>query len=167
MRVREAEDEDIPRVAWLHVRIWEEVYRGILADEFLNDITVKKRGEQWRDFISRPGSHNLFVAEKENEIVGFVSCGPARCEELGEEFPGELYTIYVKSSHWREGIGEALFRRAERHLEQAGLFPFYLWVLAELEGSRDFYESMGGEIIRERKAEIGGREHRDLAFGWK
>ena len=171
IRVRKAKKQDIIEVAELHVKIWEEVYRGVLDDEFLDKITVGERNKQWRKFLENKGERELFLAEvrKQNKakIAGFVACGPARDENFEQNFPGEIYTIYVDKKYWRQGIGSELFSLAKNFLQKKGLFPFYLWVLKELTDSRKFYESMGGEIAAEEITKIGRYEHEDLIYAWE
>ena len=57
--VREADIEDAPAVAGIHVRAWLAAYRGLMPDEWLDGVTVKQRTQSWREILAGardPGS---------------------------------------------------------------------------------------------------------------
>jgi len=51
MIIRKAKISDIPELAKVHVDSWRTTYQGIVSNEFLRDLSYKKREEQWRGFL--------------------------------------------------------------------------------------------------------------------
>ncbi len=48
LRIREAGPKDAEAIANVHVRAWQEAYRGQLTDDYLDGLTVEDRLEQHR-----------------------------------------------------------------------------------------------------------------------
>ncbi|MGD0613682.1 MAG: hypothetical protein ABSB41_19470 [Anaerolineales bacterium] len=51
-------------------------------------------------------------------------------------------------------------------LEQVGLTSLLIWVLAA-NPARKFYESLGGQFLREKEIEIGDQRQVEVAYGWQ
>ncbi len=64
IHIRRAIKDDIPGIAKVHVDSWKTTYKGIFADEILDNIAYEKREKQWEDIIRKEGNHQFrFVAE--------------------------------------------------------------------------------------------------------
>ena len=68
---------------------------------------------------------------------------------------GWLYTVAVRRSHWRAGIGTMLVREAERRLAQLGCAKVNLQVRAENAAVAAFYRGLGYEV--EERVSMGKR----------
>jgi ribosomal protein S18 acetylase RimI-like enzyme len=130
--IRSATSADAAAVARVQVRTWQQAYAHLFPSEKLASHSLEKRTEQWRRWPP-------VVAERNGEIVGFVSVGPSRDEDAD----GELYAIYVDPDHWRTGIGRELLRAGEQRLRQLGETEVVLWVFKDNPGARAFYEAAG------------------------
>jgi GNAT superfamily N-acetyltransferase len=164
-RIRKAVPEDAAGIARAHVASWQSAYRGLIADEVLDGLSVERRTEFWYNILSnedRPSFH--FVAENENGIAGFVSAGPER--EDDPHYKGEVNAIYLHPSAWRQGIGRKLMHAAAQELLAHGFNNMLLWVLRDNTPSRKFYEALGGKVLREKPIEIGGRTLIEVAYGY-
>jgi GNAT superfamily N-acetyltransferase len=85
-----------------------------------------------------------------------VALGP--CRDEGAAGLGEVEALYVLPGRWRSGIGSALLSVAERRLVDRGFTEAALWVLAENQRGRRFYEATGWRPDGGVKTlEIGGR----------
>ena len=127
----ETEDE-IRGKAFVHWKSWQESYRGIVDDGYLDRMTLaqcEEKAFRWRD--------NLFVAKDGGRVVGFVGYGKAR----EEADAGEVFAIYVLEEYQKRGVGYALMRRALSLLE--GCRVVYVWLLKDNEKARRFYERVG------------------------
>jgi ribosomal protein S18 acetylase RimI-like enzyme len=124
--IRPATAEDAEATARVHVESWAAAYT-------LNGPSLEQRLDQHRRFPP------TFVAEIDGKIVGFVGVGPSRDPDA----EGELYTIYVLSDHWREGVGRALIRAGEERMRELGYCNVVLWVLDGNSPAQSFYESAG------------------------
>jgi len=143
--IRQAVEADAGAIAALHIRSWQSAYRGQLPDHFLDslDHELGRRTEFWRTHISMVSSakHEIWAADLEACVNGFVALGPARDTE--SEATGELYAIYVNPDRWDQGLGSALLAHATGRLTALGYSAAILWVLESNTRARRFYERAG------------------------
>jgi ribosomal protein S18 acetylase RimI-like enzyme len=164
--IRDAQPDDVPGLARVHVDCWRTTYRGIVPDDYLAKLNYDDSESRWRRILGDAGSTSLvYVALDDNEtVIGFVSGGPARPESYG--FTGEVYAIYLLKEFQRSGIGGAMLSAATRSLAGHGFDSLLIWVLTENPSCR-FYESMGGVLVAEKKVLIGGTELDEVGYGWR
>ncbi|HEY4999263.1 MAG TPA: GNAT family N-acetyltransferase, partial [Usitatibacter sp.] len=65
----------------------------------------------------------------------------------------------------RRGVGRELVRACARHFVRRGIFGLYLWVL-KANRARLFYETLGGEPVREKIERLGQHDFAEIAYGW-
>jgi GNAT superfamily N-acetyltransferase len=142
--VRRAGPDDARAIAEIVVSGWQTTYRGILADEFLDSLRVDARETAWREMLGRDadGGTPAWVAERSGRLVGFVSSGPSRDEDVPRS-AAEIYAIYVLPQSWRQGLGSSLLETAVEHWQGGGAHALVLWVFEANERARSFYEAMG------------------------
>ena len=142
LTVRPATLADADEIGRVQVETWRAAYTGLMPDEVVASFDVEARQRLWREGLSRerrPGSA-VFVAEKDDQVVGFVSVG---AWDDAEEGIGELFAIYVDSRSWGAGAGRALIERAEQSLRESGFREARLWVLEGNERAERFYRAAG------------------------
>ena len=141
MLIRLAEPEDAMAVARVHVRSWQVAYRGLLPDEYLDQLRPEDRAERY-DFASRdPLKPRTIVATEGGLIYGFATTAPSRDPDLKDH--GELFALYVEPEQWGRGIGVALVSAARAHLFGSGFRDALLWVLAGNVRAEHFYQIDG------------------------
>src|SRR5262245_54746664 len=165
MLIRRATMADVAAIARVPVESWRTTYKGLLPDDYLANLTYEQRETLWREVLSKSVDHNLvYVAEDyAGNIVGFASGGPERSGD--PVYTGEVYAIYLLERWQGQGIGRQLTITLVRQLIQQGFTSLLIWVLAE-NPSRQFYEALGGQPVRERLEMTGGIEVKDVAYGW-
>jgi len=143
--IRRAVVKDAEPIATLHIRTWQEAYRGQLPDHFLASLgqELERRIEFWKTQISTSHTNKteIWVVDKETKIEGFVAIGPAR--EGDASLTGEVYAIYVDPNRWGQGLGRKLFSHATGRLASLGYSTAVLWVLESNRRARRFYETAG------------------------
>jgi GNAT superfamily N-acetyltransferase len=141
--IRKATAEDARAVAEIHVAGWRWAYKGLVPDGLLDSLSVERREDMWRGGIARaiPG-WALFVADRDGEVLGFAGCGPCGDDDAGE-LTGEVYAIYLQPDVVGTGVGRTLFAQATEHLRAFGFQRATLWVLANNDRTRRFYEIAG------------------------
>jgi ribosomal protein S18 acetylase RimI-like enzyme len=145
---------DAEEIARVHVRCWQESYAELLPDEFLKNLSVDAKIEQWRQTVSHPQVFKR-VAREAGRIVGFVSCGPAR-EGAAKGADGEIFAIYVlKAFHGRK-IGRSLIAAAARFWLLEGGRTLIVLSMAGNTQATAFYEALGGVQVYEGSFEIAG-----------
>jgi ribosomal protein S18 acetylase RimI-like enzyme len=145
-RLRRATAGDAEAIAEIQVETWRVAYAHAFSPEFLDNLSVDERRDLWARTLSA-GTFDVFVAELEGRVAGFVSSGPAEDESA----LGELFALYVEPTGWGKGAGRALLERAERALRDAGLDTAVLWVLEDNPRARRLYEAAGWSTDGGRK----------------
>jgi GNAT superfamily N-acetyltransferase len=166
MKIRGATLPDAAQIARVHVASWRSTYRDLLPAEFLANLSYEQRTERWIQVLGAEAERNFaFVVENDpGDIVGFADSGPEREGRAG--YDGELYAIYLLEEYHGRDWGRQLFERAKADLSERGYAAMMLWVLKD-NRTRGFYERMGGVMIGEKQAEIGGTKVTEVAYGWK
>jgi ribosomal protein S18 acetylase RimI-like enzyme len=90
----------------------------------------------------------LLVAQDDGQVVGTAMAGY-------DGHRGWLYTVAVKSSHQREGVGSMLVEEAERRLAALGCGKINLQVRATNAAVTAFYRRLGYEV--EERVSMGKR----------
>jgi GNAT superfamily N-acetyltransferase len=159
--VRVATEQDAGGIAYVHVESWRTTYAGIVPEAYLASLNVAERESQWREWLKL--DVEVYVAEVEGEIVGFVGGGAIR--ESVEDFDAELFAIYLLREFQGRGIGTALVRTLALSLKTKGFRSMAVWVL-EGNSSGRFYLVSGARRIASKEIEIGGVMLPVVAYGW-
>lgn len=163
--VREAARGDAEALATVHVAAWRETYRGIVADGYLDRMSVARRAGRWRQslLVPRPGV-SILVMEDADGLAGFGMAGPQREDDRPAE--AEVYSLYLLRRVQGRGWGRRLMAMLATRMQAWGAGSLDLWVL---EGNRDavaFYERLGGIRGEARGFRIARRPVRECAFLW-
>jgi len=167
MIVRSAELTDATSIAKVNIETWKSTYKGIIEDEYLDNLSYKQREHTIKNLIINSSSNKKYVFVAEDNIygvIGFASCGMER--ENDGIFKGELYSIYILKEFQNKGIGKLLYNSAIQKLQENNLIPMIIWVLEENRQARNFYELMGGKKIKERYIHIDSQEIKEVAYGF-
>lgn len=166
VEIRKATLADASAIATVHVAAWRETYRGIVPDEFLNNLSIQRRTEQWVNLLSDENHpyHRTFVAEMDGQVIGFSNYGLP--QEKGSEFDGELFAIYILHAAHKQGLGRSLVNAVVNGLREQGHKSMMVWVLKD-NPARGFYERLGGVYLYEKPIEIGGAKLMEVAYGWR
>ncbi|NYF89270.1 GNAT family N-acetyltransferase [Tunturiibacter empetritectus] len=159
--IRVATGEDAGPIAHVHVASWQTTYAGIVPEAYLAGLKETEREASWREWLTL--DVDVFVAELEGEVVGFVSGGAIR--EPVEGFDAELFAIYLLREAQRRGIGMAFLRRLSEALKERGFASMVAWVLED-NSSGEFYSRSGGVRVASKEMEVGGVMLPVVAYGW-
>lgn len=158
IKIQPAEIWHVQLLAKIHVDSSRAAYATIYPPGHWEDTTYKSRAERFKSALQE-GSEDTYVAVEGEDVVGFVAIGPARDEDLPESV-AEIWAIYVAPMWWRKGVGSALYHFAETSLKQQGFESIVLWVLADNQPARAFYEAVGFRV--DGKAKHIKRQHKTL-----
>ena len=162
INIRDIKKEDIPQVVDIQISGWRTAYKGIIDDEYLENMNYEERIKMRQKDYKETG---FIVAEHDNEVVGF--CRYTDNMEKTPETPEvdcELRALYVKPELKHNGIGKKMFQYAVNEFKNIGKTKMVLWCLKDNVLARKFYEKMGGIIIKERLIHIGNRDYEEVAF---
>ena len=135
-------DEELCGRGYVHCTSWQEAYRGIVCDRYLDTMTVEATTARARQF-----PENTLVAKDKEKVVGFAVYGPSRDEDLMDA--GEVIAIYVLSEYYDRKIGLRLLNEAISRLKEYN--TIFVWVLEKNERAIRFYHRYGFEFDGCRK----------------
>ena len=163
MEVRPAKSIDALSIARVQVRTWQDTYRGIVSDQFLDAMTLRRAQRVYQRQIE-DGLGIWYVAAAEREqVAGFISGGPNRNGE--SIYAGEIYELYVLRQYQRQGLGRQLTAAFSEQLDHKGLHSLSVWVLERNPGRR-FYEKINGVYLDSRRIHFAGAMLKAAAYGW-
>lgn len=135
-------DEELRGRGYVHCTAWQEAYRGIVCDAYLDSMTV---GATTARALKFP--ENTLVAKDREKVIGFAVYGPSRDEDLPDA--GEVIAIYVLSGYYGRRIGYRLMNEAFSRLREYR--TVYVWVFEKNERAIRFYHRYGFESDGHRK----------------
>ena len=152
--IRPATVEDVTAIAEVHVSTWQSAYKGLLADELLQSLSIARRKQGWQAIITEAATA-VIVAEVTGQVVGFSNFGASR-DSNASPTVAEIYAIYLLAAYWGEGIGKVMMQASLRELAKRSFRSTTLWVLETNQRTIDFYTGMGFSLDGEAKVEQWG-----------
>jgi GNAT superfamily N-acetyltransferase len=152
--VRPARVEDAGQMARVHVRCWQETYRGVMPDAVLDDPGFPAARERmWTRVLTdeRYRQNRVAVAEREGELAGIAMSGPP--EDLTAGWMRQLYVLYVYAACHGTGAGPGLLEAVIDPADSAAL-----WVADPNPRAQAFYRKHGFVADGTAQVEDGVRE---------
>lgn len=144
--IRRRTKEDCKAIAHVVTVGWNETYKGIVPDYFLEELKTNEE-ERANNMLSKFDENNnhQFVLEINNEVVGFVNFGASEDDEYK---CGEIFALYIISKYKGLGLGKKLVEAATKELKEMG---FNSMIIACLKGnpSNEFYKHIGGAYVKD------------------
>jgi len=162
---RKATTADTAAVAEVLVSSWKESFVGVVADSFLDGLTVEAQSERLRTRLSgTDNSYRMFVAELSGgRVAGFADTGRPRDDVA---YDAELYSIFLLHEFQGKGIGGRLFDMVKQFLLERGKTSMYLRAL-EQSPYRPFYDKLGGRVISKIRLKLDNIEVDAVLYGWE
>ena len=155
--IRQANKLDSYNIAKLIIAGWQTAYKGLIDDNFLNNMSVEIMTKNWEINIeSQNEVNNIYVYEESNKILGIIRFG--KPDDSSSNYNAEIHVLYVEPSLKRNGIGSRLFAFAKSYFVNKNTTDMIIWCLQTNLPSIKFYEKMGGKIVATRKAVINNIE---------
>ena len=160
--IRDVNFEDLRRVSEIVVESWKTAYRGIVADEYLESLTVDQNYQKRLNDYTDGG---FVVAEINNEVVGFCRY---RFENAYEDkFPDvdcELCALYVKSAYKGNGVGKKIINYVMNDFKEKGYKKMILWCFKDNYPARMFYEKIGGIYGSEGIITRSEKDYKEVSY---
>ena len=145
--IRRRKKEDCPSIANVVTIAWNETYKGIVPEYFLEELknNEKERAERMINNFDENNNHQ-FVLEIDDKVVGFVNFGPSEDQEFTN--CGEIIALYIISKYKGNGFGKKLVEAATSELKEMGHDKM---IIACLKGNptNEFYKHIGGKYIKD------------------
>jgi len=165
LKIRRAEIGDEKPLAQVHIKSWQETYKGLIPQSYLENLPSEQeeRTQNWARAIKK-SDRWIWVAEVSGEIVVFCLFGPPRDKDR-EGFI-ELGAIYLLAAHKSQGIGYKLLSDGFKMMSSLGYAKAYCWVL-DGNPTINFYQRTGAKHLGQTKLdEIAGQQFKELAMEW-
>lgn len=163
MQIRRAKLDDAQSIAKVHVDSWRTTYKGIIPNDFLNNLSYEQRTELWKKNITRKDNYVVIVENNEGQILGFADAW--KRENNVEENSVDLTSMYLLEKHQGKGIGKKLFKELFEYFKQKGYEKIFVEVLEENK-TRFFYEYYGAKLVKKVQIKIGGKILNELTYEW-
>ncbi len=106
--IRIAEKEDLPAIVAIHNQAIDRPYTNAYTGAFNIDERIT-----W--FDEHKGNCPIYVAEVNNEVVGWLSISPYRSGRAALQHTKEV-SYYVHEAHQKKGIASRLLQYAMEHI---------------------------------------------------
>ena len=146
--IRRKEQNDCYGIAHVVTVAWNETYKGIVTNEFLENLKENKEQRAINSYNNfNVNDNHQFVLEVNNEIVGFINVGMS--EEKEYINCGEIFALYILSDYKGKGYGRKLVDTGVEELKKIGCNKM---IIGCLDGnpSNEFYKHIGGVKIKTR-----------------
>ena len=128
-------DEEKKGKAYVHWKSWQEAYRGLISQEYLDNLMI----ETCEEYANKYPENTIIAKEGEN-VIGFVCYGEYRWKEELIDC-GEIIAMYVLSEYYGKGVAQKLMQAG---LEEIATYPkVAVLVLKDNARAIRFYEKCG------------------------
>lgn len=162
MIIRKASIYDSIGVTKVYVETWKTAYRGIIDQDYLENINYDKQKRNFMNMLSKESL--IYVAEsKIGEIIGFAT--PEVTKDDNNKNRGEVSSIYVLDRYQGEGVGHSLLEKSANALMKSEIMTMIVWVLKD-NPACGFCEALGGKPKETRLDQIGGVDYVSIGYVW-
>jgi len=151
-----ASAQDLEPIALLHARSWRNTYRGIVPDEFLDQVADSDRRKFWAArFADTAADRRLLLqALSAGSLLGFVSV----ILDAEPKWGARLDSLHVSPDAKGSGIGRTLFEAAREWIARASPgTAMHLWCVERNHIARRFYARQGGAIVETANRPFAGQ----------
>jgi L-amino acid N-acyltransferase YncA len=161
MFIRLANQKDARRIAEVQVKSWQQSYKRLVSQSYLNRLSVNERAERWQEFLS--SGTIVYVLELNGEITGFISGGPIRSHH---PYDREIYAFYLLKEVQQKGFGTQMILKMAQTFITEGKNSMIVWVLKD-NPAKQAYLKLGALKIDEEAILIGKQELTEECYVWE
>jgi len=160
--IRNARPGDEAGIVHVHDAAWRDAYLGIIPGRELERMIQRRGPKWWRQAIL--GGTRLTVLDFAGQIAGYSSYGRNRMPQLA--YAGEVFELYLAPEYQGMGLGRRMFSAARDDLAAHGYRSVVVWALAGNDRAVEFYEKLGGTVVRRAPERFGAEMRERVAFGF-
>ena len=140
--IRPATMRDAQAIAEIHASASTGASSDVAARTLATGaLSIDRQQVFWREAIEF-GEPQLQVACEGENVIGFVGFDRSRDKGTPPTM-GEIWSIYVRQSHWGQGVGLALWDASREGLVEEGCTEVAIWIGLGNERALRFYELAG------------------------
>ncbi len=147
--IRKSNKEDCKTIAHLVTVSWNETYRNIVNDEFLNNMinTEEIRYKNSYNSFNEKENHQ-YVLEVNDNIVGFIKV--IHSSDIEYNNCAEIQALYILEGYKKNGFGKKLIDKAKQEAKNMGFNNILIGCL-EKNSANKFYTSIGAKLVKTRE----------------
>lgn len=138
--------DDAAALGALHCRVWQDTYSDLMDPAALARLDADRFARNWSRIIAEMDSDGrnhdegttTRVAIADDELVAFVTVGPARDDDAPS--PAQLWAINIVAEHQGTGLADRMMS------EVLGPGPAYLWDANGNDRAINFYRRHGFQL---------------------
>lgn len=161
--IRPATVNDATGIATVQYHGWQQTYRGIISDAYLDAMSIEKSTERWHNNLQNPKGTINVMEDPNGRVIAFSGAGRCRTAEFNCD--AELYALYLLKEFQGQGLGRKLFIHEAQTLIKSGYKSFFVYVL-QANPSVGFYRTFNPDKERVTSTTIAGTEYPELCLGW-
>ena len=144
---------DYINITALHIKSWQQNNRGILDDNFLENLVQQERLDVWTKRFKNPtDNQHIITAKNQQQLCGFTCLYGGKDPKYGTY----LDNLHVAKEWQGKGVGKRLIQLAGQWTQQQysnqGL---HLFVFMANTTAIGFYERIGGQRKEIRSYDLG------------
>ena len=143
--IRKMKREDVKDVSHVITIAWNETYRGIVSDDFLDGLylnELERANNSYNNF--NDNDNHQFVLEVDSKVVGYMNVGESDVSDCGE-----IHALYIINGYKGYGYGKKLIEVGIKELKSIGYNKMIIGCL-DRNKSNEFYKHIGGKLIETR-----------------
>ena len=146
--IRKEERKDCADVAHVVTVAWNETYKGIVPDDFLEGLYLNEEQRAINSYNKFDENDNhQYVLEVDGKVIGFINVGSTDEKEYDD--CGEVHAIYIINGYKGNGYGKKLINIGIEELKKMGYNKMIIGCLVG-NPSNEFYKHIGGKFIKKR-----------------
>ena len=150
--IEELNLNNIKNYVIVNTKAWQETYKGIVNDEFLEligkDSEINKAIDRKKREINKEFDKS-FLLKVDDKYVGIFRV----CKASDSKYKniGELKALYLLNDIKHKGFGRILFNRALEEIKKMGFNSMIVGCLSGNTNANNFYKHMGGVLDSNRE----------------
>ena len=151
MQIRSVDESDLSGVAFVAKKSYEDAFGQYFSDKESLEIETKERRSE-KYFRSIFGKDQIFVAEVDDQIVGYIQFGvPSGDLKSASKLDIELRRLYVLSDFHGKGIGAKLIETMMFHDSLSKVNKVFVEVWKQNTVAVNLYLKNGFEFIDQQR----------------
>ena len=158
--IRRATVDDASGITNVKYRSWQDTYRGIISDSYLDAMSIDQLKTTWQQILSPQNTATVtdLMTNNEGEIIGYICYG--KNDDPAFKATSEVYALYLLKSYHGKGLGATLFLKA---LSQQKSFVVRVLVKNP---ALSFYRKFKPDQECLSKVEIDGIKYDEMVLVW-
>ena len=142
MLIRKATVDDIINISHLYVSNHKTTYKGLVSEDYLNNLTVEKATERWKSCLCDE-SKKIWVAFENDTFLGFLASMP----DSTSDRIWYLDSLHICPEARGRGIGTALIKTAGEYALKNGYEKMSVCVIKGNESAKKLYMNLGARHL--------------------